>query len=391
MKNRFFVDLTLLLLFSSALAGCKTSRQQVKGIEDVVFDKFDESLGIEYRILDKVSLSNQFVDVELNGKTGTFSLYAVNAGGKKQSLLSTVDSGSTSCYFLKMDNKVYRLDLKSGLVPQCRQTKDGIQFCYLIDKVADVVLDFKFVESDKNCIELTAFVTNTSGKNASYSLKAVYDTILGEGNLVHFVLKDNKIVNSERQLFDFGETPWIMSSDGRNNVTFLFDREGVTVPECVTLANKDLVYRSDWVLPSMESRSFNSILSYNNSVVSINWPSVYLKAGETSAVKSFIAVTNSYSFVGYPKVNVDTEAVLESHGKEENPVEIIVDDEAGDFDSEEIYVSPDEITESQMDTAYIEDLLRRIDSFIKSGNGDSMECRRLNAEMDAILEKLGMN
>jgi len=407
MKKSIYIFICTLIVCGFSFTGCASfSKKKTVEATQTEYDKIDEYIGYSYKNEKNSTLANEYVKIKLNGETGIFSIYGINVLGKETPLLTTVNSGSSSYFVIKAGNKVYKLDLKSGMAPSCRRTENSIQFVYSISRVAQIVVDFRFMSSkpeseNEDMIEVNMYITNTGNAALDFSTKGIFDTFLGEGSQNHFSTKTKRAITAEKQISDMKDDRWIKSSDGSSSIQFLLNGKDITDPVCVTMANKDQITRSNWIPTSMDSRSFNSVLSYNNSVLCINWDSVVIQPLETENIKFYIVVASDglepqgnkfladLDDIDSPVIEVN-EVKADKENKptvieaSEDVVEIITEDS-------DIVIDVEDITEEQLDTEYIQDLLNRIDNFVVQGDCDSTEYKRLNAELDAILEKLGMN
>lgn len=236
-------------------------------------------------------------DINLILKTGTgsFGIYVIPEQGKEIPLLSTYDAYNSSFFSLKYGRKEYRLNRENGVKISTRKTAYGAQIVYTIDKKAQVTADFSLfpsisTSSRVDMIRVTLYATNLGKTIQSFSLKGVFDTILGENAYTHFSTAARSKINGERQYTDMSGEKWIRSANEECAIQFLLDGKGITKPQAVTLASKDLLSGTSWLPSVQESRGFTSVLTYNNSALGINWPTFYLDPQKTSAVTFYISV-----------------------------------------------------------------------------------------------------
>ena len=404
------------------LSGCVSSGKNAKKNKKSKDNKektVEEKTEIEtaYTKEKNITVVKDGVKYSLNGSNGTFLISAVDSKGLYRPVLSTLDSGSSSYFAVKVGKKEYKLDLKSGNTPECRKTSDSSQFVYKVDKDRiEVTVEFKPYSSYKDgkvdMIEVSVITVNNSDKYTDVACKAIFDTFLGEGVGRHFTTKDYGIINSEKQFSDFKKEKWVISENGSTSVQFILSGNGVTSPQYVTFANREFLTNSNWVPSSTDKRSFNSILSLNNSAFCVNWSPVNIAPGKSSEIRFYIALsTNGREPRG--------RYFLASAGDREEYVEELDSNEdlssltdlsretstttvdnflSITFQSSDLTVSDvddgvysvDDVTEEQMDTGYIEDLLDRINTFIAEDKEDDAEFKKLNSELDAILKKLEM-
>lgn len=263
--------------------------------EDEGYPDVDPYTGWVYKEKSSFSIGEGDIKLSVKRDPGSFCIYARPESGKDVPLLSTYDSFSSTFFSLKIGNKEYRLNKDSCASCRARKTPYGAQLAYTIKNKAVVVIDFSFMPSNAqssraDTLRVTSYIINTGKKEESFSLKAVFDTVLGESSGQHFSTATLKRVENEMQ-FDFMEKEkWICSSDFETSVKFLLDGKGITKPQVVTLSNKDSLTNGPWIPSVKNERSFNSVLSYSNSALGINWPSVSLGKTDSSVVTFYISV-----------------------------------------------------------------------------------------------------
>lgn len=366
--------------------------------------------------------------VVLHDKSGTFSIYMENAKNSKYvPVLNSLDSSSGTRFYLKAGSFVHVLSKSAGIPVSQYLTDTGFRVEYTVKNLALVALTFTFVSSDdgklgefSDVIIADIFVTNTSGKTDSFALKAVFDTVLGESVAKHFSTNSFPVINEEMSFSSMYVDKWIRTSDGNNSMQFLLDGDTITRPLSVTLANRDILLTDVWTPTLIPGRGFNSLFSFNNSALCIHWNSYRIAPKLQSAVRFYItaasneqnpANTSSSFFTGGKAAEISAEimvvqeqaveeiieppvvydvtgtAPVNDKGSLENPKKTPVDDTS--IQDENPYVYDEPIKEEQLDPAYIEALLAKIESLeAESTEIDREEILRLNAELDAILEYL---
>lgn len=236
-------------------------------------------------------------DVKLVLKTGTgsFGIYVIPEQGKEIPLLSTYDAYNSSFFAIKCGRKEYRLNRENGVRTSTRKTAYGAQLVYTIDNKAQVTVDFSLfpsisTSSRVDMIRVTVYTTNLGKTIQSFSVKGVFDTILGENAYTHFSTAARSRVDGERLYTDMSGERWIRSSNENSTIQFLLYGKGITKPQAVILGSKDLLSGTSWQPAIQESRGFSSVLTYNNSALGINWPTFYLDPQKTNAITFYISV-----------------------------------------------------------------------------------------------------
>lgn len=350
----------------------------------------------------------------LNGDDGTFAIYGVAEQGEHIPLLSTYDSKSGSYFAVQVARNEYKLQSRIGIKCEVRKTPLGAQMAYLIPGQVQVVLDFSFMPSiatstRMDMLRISAFVINIGRSIQSFSLKSVFDTTLGENTESHFSTATKKIINSEVQFQSMDEELWIRSSNKNAAIQFIFGSKEITKTDFVTLATKNKLDSVSWIPSIQTSRSFNSVTSFNNSGICINWPRTYLDALRTANFGFYISVATGGNNPAGKQFLVDLDNGKSALGfasrNSKNKLDVIpkpipISQEELDritpnvlknvpSSSKEAFVKTKEITESQLDPEYIQKLLDRIATFNEDENVDKEELKKLNEELDLILHKLG--
>ena len=238
--------------------------------------KKDPYTGWIYVEKDNIRLDKGNIHLTVNGKTGCFGISAIPENLKMIPLLSNVDGSSTSFFVVKIGNKTYRLNRENGVECESRLTPYGAQLCYTIPHSAQILVDFSFLpsiasSSRVDMLRVMIYVTNLSSKTKSFAVKGVFDTCLGESYKTHFSTAQTRVINGEKQYISMNDDLWIRSANDYTSIQFLLCGKGITEPKMVTLGNKDNLVSNSWIPTVQDSKSFSSVLSYNNSAVCINW------------------------------------------------------------------------------------------------------------------------
>ena len=143
-----------------------------------------------------------------------------------------------------------------------------------------------------------------------------------------------------------------------------------------------------WVPTAGSARSFDNVMSYNNSAVSVNWDTTDIKPAQSA------------SFIFYIVVSADGDEPAGStwlaslQGKPvqasgESAPDVAVPSPVVPAVKPKTEVPFDVITEEKLDPEYIRALINKINALEDDGkNVNREELLRLNTELDAILAKL---
>ncbi len=349
--------------------------------------------------------------VVLHDVSLTHSLYFIDTQTEKTfPIFDTIDASSNNRFYLQTDLMMYSLAKSSGVLGSQQFTENGFQVLYEIKDIATILFDYVFSASpgrnadDFDLLSLSVHLVNKAKKSQNFALKAVFDTHLGEKTQTHFSTQLEPLIKTEMNFSRLVEEGWIKSSDGLRSLQFNFP-ESAFLPSHARLANKDFVLAQTWDLNGLTGRSFNSVYSYNNSAIALYWA-----AQKTDPErKAFFQLSLSFaqdSLNPYRVLSIKTETqnisdpVLEkSFESSENPLsdEASLEKKVGleePFDdlsvqAENPYVYTKSITSEQLDKAYIEALLAKIEALENDDTSlDRTELLKLNAELDAILEFL---
>jgi hypothetical protein len=334
----------------------------------------------------------------LRGSLGTCELYAVDRDGTAVPVFAGYDSFSSTYFLVKAGKTEYKLAAAGGITAAAVKTAGGGKITYSVPRTADVSAELSFMKtqpgSDDDMLKVQLSVTNRRTRTDSFALKGVFDTVLGEKTDTHFSTAQTKSVNSEVQFRTMKNEKWITSRGDGTAVQFLFDGPGITPPSLVTLGNKDIVSLPLWEPVAASTRSFDNVMSYNNSAVAVNWDKTELKPGQTASVVFYIVLASggdepaggayltSLSGDGTGKAGTE-----QSPSAVQTPVPAALPPLT--VPKQKTDVPFDVITEEKLDPEYIRALISRINSLEDDGSTVNRdELLRLNTELDAILAKL---
>ncbi|MCM1321113.1 MAG: hypothetical protein NC041_05025 [Bacteroides sp.] len=324
--------------------------------------------------------------------SGTFSLYAYDAdAGKSVPLLSAIDNSSYTKFFLKYGKTVYALDQNSGVEITQKLTDSGVSVQYTVKDKAAVTFSMTFLSSapdkEADIIQCVLSLRNISASGVSCALKGVFDTCLGELTSRHFSTASHVSLNNEHQFFSMAKDKWVRTSNGSVSMQFILDGENISDIETVTVANRDILLSDTWMPPVVVGRRFNSLYSYNNSALSIHWKPQKLSPQQTVSFCFYLSAAVNEGIPADTASPYFTGALVSSASpKEAAPAE------TDEFDDNDFSADYAVITKEQLDEKYIAALLERIRHLENDFESiDKNEIRRLNAELDAILEKVRLN
>ena len=278
----------------------KKQKKHKKTKEEKAYEKLlkkqkrDKYTGWVYLPEKKFSITNGELKIFMDGRTGCFCIYGVPENLKPVPLISEIDSFSSSYFSVKIAGKEYRLNRENGVKSEARRTPYGAQMVYTIEKKAQVVVDFSFMpsiasSSRVDMFRVTIYVINLGKKITAFSVKGVFDTILGENSNSHFSTLTNNKINSEKQFMAMADDLWIRSANQDTAIQFLLHGKGITPVQYVSLGSKSSIDNNSWIPQLQIDKSFSTVLSYNNSALALNWNTVYLDPMKTSVITFYIS------------------------------------------------------------------------------------------------------
>ncbi len=355
-----------------------------------------------------ITIVQSDIKLVIDSDKGTFFLYSVPEKGREIPLLANSESDGGTFFALRSGRKVYKLEKTDGIYTEARRTETGAQLAYLVHGAAQVVIDFSFLPSIAgssriDMLRVTIFTINIGKSMQSFAIKGVFDTRLGENTKSHFSTATRSKINSELQLTSLSDDLWIRSSSSKSAIQFLLEGEGISTPDLVSIGGKNTIVNTvSWVPPVKNGKSFSSVFSYNNSALCINWKNAYLDPLRTDTVSFFISVSSDGNtpagkkFLqdlaeGQTELGVYTGTKVSTTDVAPSPIQL-TPEEAGvssrlvDGASEPFI----DVSESQLDPEYVQDLLDRIAILTESDDVDKGELYQLNLELDSILDKFGV-
>ena len=236
-----------------------------------------------------VSFGN--IRIKTKNNLGTFNLLINNRDKKSIPVLSTSNEYTTSFFALKAGKRIYKLEAAPNIDFFARRSDAGIQMGYSIKNVADVYIFFDCLKSspdeDYDLLKITATIINTSKRKTDFALKCVLDTVIGETMPVHYYTSKDVPLKSEVVYRTMKNERWLLTKNLTESVQFLLDGADITTPETVAVGSETAIASKNWEPSVNSSRSFGTVLSYNDSAIGITWP------------KTDVAVDNSKSEIFY--------------------------------------------------------------------------------------------
>lgn len=367
---------------------------------------YDEILDVKYHLESSYILEGKFLRMEFFRKPGTFSIFCMPEDGGTVPLLATHDLSASTCFLMKLDEKVYHLGKSPRVLRELRRLSDGAQLVYSFENGIRLIADFSFEASreskPEDIIKIQIYVLNLGKETHSVDLKGIFDTICGEVSSVHFTTEKRSKIRFETRYTnaDLHSERTVISANDKAYFQFVLDSLNVTPVESVTLANIDELYKMDWDSGFRKGRGFSNIRGYDDSGIMIDWPEFMLLPDEKAVFTFYIAAASSDEYplgltyadgiLVLDKKQQDDSALLDFNNQNLDPAQDELQKEKtvnSDKRTDVEFVVPP-VKDYQLDSGYIQDLIDKIDRLQSSKNVDKKELLKLNAELDAILEKL---
>jgi hypothetical protein len=231
----------------------------------------------------------------LNDVGGTISLFTPGPKDRAVSLFDTQDNGETTALYLRVNSAMYKLRRGGGVSVRAYETAQGGALHYVVKDQAEVIAEFTFLETipggGADAFRVDLRVRNISGASQMMALKGIFDTVWGERDKTFFSTAAVNAITSEFQITTPAVHQWVRTSENGKSLRFLFFGPGITTPDAVTLANKDILSSASWDPGSNAGRSFTSISSVNNPAVELRWVPMDLEQNAIMHITFFITVT----------------------------------------------------------------------------------------------------
>ncbi len=229
------------------------------------------------------------IKITARPKQGTFSIAVINSEEKAIPVLSTANEYTTTSFYLRAGKKIVKLCDDSGVVSAAKKTAKGIKLRYTVEKVGVVIVDFECLASKEgyaeDTIKITSTIVSQSKKKNDFAVKLLMDTVLGETDRHHFYYSDGSAVKKEVSYYSMKDEKYFTSKNAKASMQIILSGADITDIQSVALANFTTLDTRKWEADMNSSRSFDTVLSYNNSAVGIYWPLTKLEPEqETSSV-----------------------------------------------------------------------------------------------------------
>ena len=371
-------------------------------------------------------VSDGLVVLRYKKRVGSFNIALRNHADKLIPVFSTANEFTSSAFYLKSNNKIIKLINDGSVKSGYTMSDKGLRITYAVPDTAEVIVEFMVFPSEEgnqsDMVKVTATVTNRTTRRRELALKAVLDTILGETDDYHFYTRTNIPVKNEVLYKTMENEKWIVSRNLNAAMQMFFYGSDCTAPECVALGNYSTFDKNEW-LPNMYSyRQFDSVFAYNNSAVEVVWPTFKLNPNESGKCIFYLAfATDSENPKGekylFPHAEEENEEVVLPQTSETplvttRTIEPYAEREEYQPDEQEnkprIQLNPQQkkkaatakkrsqldankFSNQQLTPEYVQNLLDRIIALEEDdATLNRAEIFQLNAELDAILEVLGL-
>lgn len=433
LKSAAFVS--ILLLSSLLMFSCKTTSVEVTdaaAVEAAAASGQEENAEkpVEYPVkkenevwTDNSGKAEPFtrgiVALRYKKKVGSFNIAVKNKADKLIPVLSTVEEYTSSAFYLKSNNKIIKLMNDSNVKTGYSKNDEALRVTYSVPDIADVVVEFYVMPSVEGGVEdmvkVTATVINKTSQQKELGLKAVLDTVLGEIDAYHFYTRNGVPITNEVLYKTMANEKWIVSRNPNAAMQMFFYGADCTPPEALALGNYGTFDKKEWI-PNMYSfRQFDSVYAYNNSALAVVWPSFKLNPNESGKCVFYLAFATDYE-------NPQGEKYLFPESEDENTEEVVLPQTPAAEDKistrtiepykEAEYQAPEkkqiqkvtpppvqkkkkpnvnQFSNQQLTPEYVQNLLDRIIALEEDDASlNRAEIFQLNAELDAILEVLGL-
>ena len=358
------------------------------------------------------------VTLRYKKRLGSFNIAVKNKLDKLIPVLSTVEEYTSSAFYLKSNNKIIKLINNSSITTGYSTTDKSLRIIYSLPDLADVVVEFFIMPSveggQEDMVKVTATVTNKNASQKELALKAVLDTVLGEVDEYHFYTRNGVPVTNEVLYKTMKNEKWILSRNPSAAMQMFFYGSDCTAPEALALGNYGTFDKKEWI-PNMYSfRQFDSVYAYNNSALAVVWPTFKLNPNESGKCVFYLAFATDYEkpqgekYLFPQSIEDDVPLVMQNiPSAQEKAVEMTSESykESENVSSENNKIQMAEqvpaekkkkidvkqFSNQQLTPEYVQNLLDRIIALEEDDASlNRAEIFQLNAELDAILEVLGL-
>ncbi len=249
-------------------------------------------------------ITNVYGNVKLyaNPKKGTFGIFVLNEDEKAVPVISSANEYTTSSFYLKAGNKIFKLCDDSSVASAAKKTEHGIRIRYTIERNAVVIIDFdcfSSVEGEaEDSVKVTAAIISLAKKKTDFSLKMLFDTVLGETDRHHFYTSEGLPVKGETLYHSMEEDRYFTSKNAKASMQMIFEGGEASPVQTLILANFTTLDTKKWEPDMTSFRSFDTVLSYNNSAVGVYWPKTSLLSDEEKTFVFYISMATGERIPG---------------------------------------------------------------------------------------------
>ncbi len=232
--------------------------------------------------------------------TGSFSLLKLSEVGKNryESLFEDRNFSTTSWFSVMVNGRIFKLAKKPGKPIVAEQTVLGARFVFTLTDDFQVEQLFSFINNSTTgtprAVLITTRIENTSGKPGVFALKALFDTMLGESEGIHFTTNIQKRISSETRIVTAVNPDNVIISQNKNlSCAFYLYGSGASRPDTVYISNWERLNTLTWFPDFVEGRSFNTLYSVNDSALLFVWPEKTLQANDKLSVSMVLGPFSS--------------------------------------------------------------------------------------------------
>lgn len=229
------------------------------------------------------------VKLYANPKKGTFAISVLNEDEKAVNVMSSSNEYTTTSFYLQAGRKIFKLCDDSSVDSAAKKTENGLRIRYTIERNAVVIIDFECFSSKEgyaqDTVKITGAIVSLAKKKTDFALKLVFDTILGETDRHHFYTSQDLPVKGEVIYHTMEDEKYFTSKNAKASMQMIFAGAEATPVQSVILANFTTLDTKKWEPDMTNFRSFDTVLSYNNSAVGVFWPKTSL---EPDGEKDFV-------------------------------------------------------------------------------------------------------
>lgn len=263
--------------------------------------------------------------------TGSFTLYRLSPVGKNryEPLFDDRNGSSTSWFSVSSNGRIFNLLPRAGRKPEIIADSSSINVVFTPSDDFQVIQKFAFTGllSDNTFgLSIITNVENTSGKTGDFAVKALFDTILGENDGIHFRTDLRDRISAETVIDTAAaRDAWIASSGKESSLMFGFSGWD-PLPEAIVAANWERLKTLSWKPGTAEGRSFNTIYSVNDSALLFIWPTKTLSANKTLTMAMTLGdqLRLSVFTLGTETVDSETTPVIDRSGSRNEVIERIL-------------------------------------------------------------------